>query len=309
MLADKIRILNFDDSLTKQNNLIQRFSPIITDLKKIAPACRHWMSKKVAQKLKGLLDPEVKNTITFLGSGDFHHISELLIEQFQIPLGVVVFDHHPDWDTLPPRLSCGSWVNRILERRSVLKVILLGVSSDDISPPGITTANLNSLRGNRVEIYPYFHRPTRVLFRNVPENISITLSRRLFYSDIYWQQLKDNNLRDFFSQLTTRIAMPQVYISIDKDCLKSAYSLTNWEEGRFELEELLIMLNLIKEKYDIVGLDITGDYSQVELRGTIKAFCSRLDHPKDYTAKDKSEALINSINEQTNIRILQALKN
>lgn len=308
MLAEQIRILNFDDSLTKQINLSQRFPTVITDLKKIAPACRHWMTKSAARQFKNLLDPQLKNNITFLGSGDFHHVSSLLIEQFQEPLSVIIFDHHPDWDSLPPKFGCGSWVSRILEKPNVLKVILLGISSDDISYPEIQTANLKSLKADRLEIYPYFHKPTRVLFREVPKNISIKLEQGLFYRNIHWRQLKNSNLADFFSQLITRLPTSQVYISIDKDCLKSAYSLTNWEEGNLELDEVLVMLKLIKQNLDIVGLDVTGDYSRAELKGAIKTFCYRLDHPKDYTAKGKPEALINSLNEQTNIRIIETLK-
>ena len=308
MLADAIRILNFDGSLSQQDNLIRQFQPVITDLKKIAPYCRHWMSAGTARKLKTPLDLRFKNSITFLGSGDFHHISSLLIEQFSMPLSVIVFDHHPDWDILPPKFGCGSWVSRILEKQNIVKVILLGTSSEDISWPGIQSANLASLKDNRMEIYPYSHGPTRVLFRKVPENISIKSKRGLCYSDIYWQELKNSNISDFFPQLIKRIATPQVYVSIDKDCLRSAYSLTNWEEGSFELEDLLTMLKLIRKNFDIVGLDITGDYSPAQALGKIKTLFSRLDHPQDYTAKGRPEALINSLNEHTNTAILQALK-
>jgi arginase family enzyme len=304
MLAEQIRIINFDDSLLKQNNLIQRFHPLVTDLKRIGPSCRHWMNKMTAQEIKNSLDPALRNTITFIGSGDFHHISNLLIGQFQESLSVIVFDHHPDWEILPPRLSCGSWVSRILERDNVLKVILFGVSSDDISNFWIQTGNLTALRQNRLEIYPYSHKPTRVLLRDVPKNISLHIRERLF-----WQEIKNNNSVAFFSQIINRIPNKSVYISIDKDCLRAGYSLSNWEEGFFELNDLLAILKSIKEKFDIVGLDITGDYSSVQINGRIKSFFTKLDHPKDYTAKDMPEALVSSVNEQTNLKIIELLKN
>lgn len=308
MLSGALRILNFDDSLIKQKRLLEQFHPTIINLTKFGPACRHWMDKKTAGKIGGFLDPELKNAITFLGSGDFHHVSSLLIEQFRSPLSVIIFDYHPDWDIMPPRLACGSWVNRILKMRNILKVILVGVSSSDISSFWVGSGNLNSLKDGRLEIYPYSHPPSKVLFRDVPENISVQVRRGLFYIDIHWQELKDKNLSDFFPQIIKRIPTQQVYISIDKDVLKSDYSLTNWEEGYFELDDLLIMLRIIKMRLDIVGLDITGDYSRMQLRNKIKAICANFDHPKNYTAKNKPETSIDSINEQTNISILESLK-
>jgi len=308
MLSDKIRVLNFDDSLVNQANLIECYRPAVIDLKEIGFRCRHWMDETTAAQIRGVLDPGSKNSVTFLGSGDFHHISSLLIDQFKDDLTVIVFDHHPDWDILPPKLGCGSWVTRILGKPNILKVILFGVSSDDISTFSIQSANIRALKAERLEIYPYFHRPTKVLFRNVPQNSSIQLRKGIFYHEIIWRQIKGNKVGDFFPRIINRIAAKKVYVSIDKDCLRSEYSLTNWEEGNLGLDELLRVLSLIKEKLDICGLDITGDYSRPKTQSRIKAIFSGLDHPKHYTAKDKPQALINSVNEQTNIKIIESLK-
>jgi arginase family enzyme len=302
-----VRILDFDSSLTKQQNLIQRFNPSITDLRQIGPHCRLWMNAATAAKIKRSLDPSLKASATFLGSGDFHHISSLLIRQFDEPVSVIIFDHHPDWDILPPKFGCGSWVSRILEMPNVRKVILLGVSSEDISGSGIKTANLAALKENRLEIYPYIHPPTKVFLRPVPENISFELRRHLLHRSIIWQELKNKNLNDFFSKVMQRLPTRKAYVSIDKDCLTSGYSLTNWEEGHFSLDELLLLLGLIREKLEIVGLDITGDYSPPCFTGKIKAIFSRLDHPGDYSAKGKTQETINTINEKTNIAILERL--
>lgn len=309
MLADKIRILDFDNSLIEQKNLINRFKPVISDLKKIAPICRHWMNEKSAGLIKEQFDPAFKNAITFLGSGDFHYISSVLIQQFKQPLSIIVFDHHPDWDILPPKFGCGSWVSRALEMENVKKVILLGISSDDISTISIQSGNLAALKNNRLEIYPYSHKPTKVFLRNVPENISLKQQRGFMHTRIHWQELKDKNLEVFFRKLLKRIPTREVYISIDKDCLNSKYSLTNWEEGSFDLSQLLLMLKLVKENLDIVGLDITGEYSKPEHRNKLRTLISRLDHPKNYTAKSKPANLVNSVNEQTNIKIIELLLN
>lgn len=309
MLNNKVRVLNFDNSVTRQNDFIARFHPVVVELQKIAPQARLWLNQTTEKEIKNLFSPELKNAITFLGSGDFHHISSLLAEQFTEPISVIVFDNHPDWDTLPPKTGCGSWISRILKKPNVQQVILLGISSDDISTFNIQTGNLASLKDSRLEIYPYAHAATRVFLRQVPVSRSIGLKKGIFNSNIYWQELKgQQDLAKFSRQIVAGLKTKQVYVSIDKDCLKPGYALTNWEEGSLELEELLTILKVIKEYTDIVGLDITGDYSKVNIKNRIKSFCSRLDHPKNFSAKNKPLTLVDSINAQTNIRILELLK-
>ncbi len=101
---------NFDGSLFRQTRLIERYRPDIIDLYGIGPSCRLWANKKTAAAIQAALQPQAQHAITFLGSGDFHHMSHLLVRQFAEPLTLIVFDFHPDWDILPPRLGCGSWV-------------------------------------------------------------------------------------------------------------------------------------------------------------------------------------------------------
>lgn len=309
MLDDSLRILNFDDSVVKQQKLISSRNTQILDLKDIGPSARIWLDKQTKDRIQERIRPSSKSSVTFLGSGDFHHITSLLVEQFQEPISVIIFDHHPDWDILPPRIGCGSWVNRVLDRKNVLKVVLMGVSSEDISSFWVQTGNLNSLKSDRVEIYPYAHNPTKVLLKNIPQNISFQTKKGLFLREIFWNELKNNDLPGFFTKIIKRLPEKKVYVSIDKDCLRSDYSLTNWEEGNLGLDELLGMLKLIRENLDIVGLDITGDYSEPKVSGKIKEISSRIDHPKDYSAKGADSGFINSVNEQTNIKISELLKN
>lgn len=290
-MAYPIRVLDLDHSLSPQKNLFSRFHPYITDLTRLGPWCRLWAGKKQAQELRTVLQKFPAQAIAFLGSGDFHHISRLLIERFSDSLSVIIFDHHPDWDILVPKFACGSWVSRILEMPNIKKVILVGVASDDIGERSIYTGNLKALKHNRLEIYPYSRKATGIIFNR----------------KIQWQQLNGNDLNDFFLEITKRIPTEKVYISIDKDCLNSEFALTNWEEGALKLGELELMLKLVKEKFDILGADITGEYSPVILKGWLKNFCSRLDHPKDYSAKGRPQELIDQVNESTNIRLLEAL--
>jgi hypothetical protein len=307
MLSGRVRILDFDRSLALQEQLLRRFNPDIIDLTGIGPHCRLWAARKDAEKIRALLNPKQRNAITFLGSGDFHHISGLLIKQFSEPINLIVFDFHPDWDILPPRLGCGSWVTNALTNSNIKKVILLGASSADISGMGIQTANLSSLAGRRVEIYPYAHKPTPVLFRDVPQDGSLKIRKFFWGREIIWKELKGLDLGDFCASLAEGLPVKQTYISIDKDCLREEYALTNWDQGQISLDELLIMLKVFRQSLDVVGVDVTGDYSLPSFKSRIKGFFSRLDHPKDIAARRINPQLLNLVNQSTNIKILEAL--
>ncbi len=303
-----VRILDFDGSLIRQKNLLGRHRPSVVGLADLGPAARLWAGKKTAAAIQGRLDPAAKHAITFLGSGDFHHVSSLLLRQFEEPLTLIVFDFHPDWDILPPRLGCGSWVSRALEQPNVSKVLLLGPSSDDLASPAIHTGNLQALKNRRLEVYPYAHAPTRVMFRSVPANPSITLRHRGPATDIVWTPLRGKRLQPFTEEVLQRCGAKKAYVSIDKDCLRAAHALTNWEEGCLGLDELLLMLRVIRENMEIVGLDIAGEYSVPVLAARFKSLCSRLDHPAAFSAAAKPEARIDSVNEQTNLELLNLLR-
>ncbi len=308
MLSGQVRILNFDETVARQEELIRQYHPVVVDLKDLGPSVRLWSDRKNADKVLDRLNPELKNAVTFIGSGDFHHISSLLIGQFQEPLTVIVFDHHPDWDVLPPRLGCGSWVSEILRRPNVEKVVLLGISSDDISSYSVQTGNLDALRHDRVEIYPYSHGPTHTIFKKIPlDNVSVRVEEGVLRSRIDWQELKGRDLSAFFFDLLGRIETKNVYVSLDKDCLRSEWSLTNWEEGCFAFSEVELLLKLIRENLDIVGFDVVGDYSLPVMDGRIKTFLARLDHPRQFSAAGHDGSNIQAVNEKLNLGILCAL--
>jgi len=307
MLNKSIRILNLDDSIIKQKKLFLQYQARIIDLERKGSSARLWMKGALKKSISERLHPEDKNSITFAGSGDFHHLSSILTRQFQEPFSLIVFDYHPDWDIFPPRYGCGSWVSEALRNRFILKCLLIGVSSSDISTWSIQSGNFSLLKGSRLEIYPYIHAPTRVFLERIPENNSFKTEGNFFSSRIFWSQLKDKNIPEFFLSLVQSLSVKSVYISLDKDCLKSEVSLTNWEEGKFSLDELLIMLKIIKDNCEIIGMDICGDYSKPSFANKFKAIISCLDHPKNVAAQKLPESVATSVNETTNLKILEAL--
>ncbi|MDD5477431.1 MAG: hypothetical protein PHG87_04415 [Candidatus Omnitrophica bacterium] len=304
MLDKRIRVLNFDNSVITQLKLLSRYPAEIIDFTSFSSSARLYFSRGLRQKILDLFSPREKKYPTFLGSGDFHHISEILISQIDEPACLIVFDFHPDWDIFPPRFACGSWVSAALKNKNISKCILIGACSADLSSPALQTANLGGLAGNRLEIYPYRHEPSRVYFRRVAPNRSITVQKGIFSNKIIWHQLEQEDLAVFTLELIKRLPARKVYISVDKDCLKKDFALTNWEEGFLRLDQLLTMLKLMRENLDLIGLDVAGDYSVPVILNKVKAIISKLDHPREVAAKNYPADLISSLNEQTNLAIL-----
>jgi len=304
MLHNAIRILNFDNSITSQAGLLSSFQHQIIELSSLAGGLRLFGNDKTERLLVERIRGTDNCAPTFLGSGDFHHVSQVLINCQPEIRSVIVFDFHPDWDILPPHFGCGSWVSRLLKNKNIEKCVLIGVSSNDLSSFALQSADLSALKDNRLEIYPWRHNPSRVCFREVPSNISLRTKNWFFSKKIYWEQLENINLDYFINQLIKRLPEGKVYISIDKDCLSRPYALTNWEEGFLQLDQLLFFLNKLKV-LDIAGLDITGDYSQLKFPSRFKAILSRLDHPGVKTPICEESARL--INQETNLKILKTL--
>lgn len=273
MLTRCTRVLDFDGSVPAQTAHGLPAPEVIVDCTDLGPAARLWASAAQRAEVRRRLQPAQRSCPTFIGSGDFHHISALLLEQFGEPLTVVVFDHHPDWERLPPRYGCGAWINRALELPQVRQILHVGAGSGDLNFPAAFTGNRAAVREGRLRL-------------------------------LTWSELASDPDAGFAAALA-RINPGSVYVSVDKDCLRSAFALTNWEEGKLELDFLLRCLQRIRTAHDIAGFDVTGEYSPVHIRSRFKAWCARFDHPRDYTASNREPNEILRLNAATNLRILR----
>ncbi len=324
-----VRVLDFDGSIPRQKNLLAQHHPEIVDCTDIGPRARFWMGPKVRGILQDRISGSPSHATTLLGSGDFHQVCPLLLEIIPEPVSLLVFDNHPDWDILPPRLHCGSWITEALKNKNILRIVLLGVSSRDISSLAIQTGNLEALRGDRLEIYPWTQSPTRVWFRQVPSNHSIRVERGILSDRIVWTSFRERDPVRFMAGVIERLPAKNVYCSIDKDCLTREHAITNWEEGKMALDDLAAMLSVVRKECNIVGTDICGDYSPIRVAGALKKLCSQIDHPRHPSLRgirhrfnggqrscksaDASVAdnlvweTATRINEQTNLRLLNVL--
>ena len=73
------------------------------------------------------------------------------------------------------------------------------------------------------------------------------------------------NWRDQFEKFASELIGSNIYITIDLDCLAPDYSCTNWESGRFDLDDVRWGLEMLRHHAHILGGDMCGAYSAAGL--------------------------------------------
>lgn len=196
------------------------------------------------------------------GSGDFHHLTALWVRPVAEPFVLVSFDNHPDWDVRPPRWSCGGWVNRALELPQVQKIAVWGCGNFECWWPGRLFGNRRAEREGRLEIHPWADgRP-----RSDQARHGVILRAD-------WQES--------FAEFVRALDGSNLYVTIDLDCLRADEAVTNWESGRFTLEDIAWALTQLRvSESKIVGGDICGAFSPPEYARRKQRFAATIDHPK-----------------------------
>jgi arginase family enzyme len=203
-----------------------------------------------------------KEPFVLFGSGDFHHLTALWVRQVAEPFVVVSFDNHPDWDVRPPRWGCGGWVNRALELPSVKKVSVWGCGSFECWWPRRLFGNRRAEREGRLEVHPWADgRPPSV------QNRGGAILR--------------GNWRERFAKFVEALGGSNLYITIDLDCLRAEEAVTNWESGRFTVEDVAWALTQLRASgANIAGGDICGAFSPPVYARRKQRFAAEMDHPK-----------------------------
>jgi len=76
------------------------------------------------------------------------------------------------------------------------------------------------------------------------------------------------------------LAGSTVYVTIDLDCLRPEEAVTNWESGRFTVDDVSWALKELRTKTTIVAGDICGAYSPPKYARAKQRFAAEMDHPK-----------------------------
>lgn len=283
-------ILNFDQSVGEIKNAK------IIDVTQWQDTIRFGCSEKKFCQFKAELQqslPEHYGTV-LMGSGDYHHISLLLIERLakqysaDNPIQVIVFDNHPDNMRYLFGIHCGSWVSYVASLPFVSHVHVLGITSHDIG--------LSHFWENRWK--PLFQK--KLTYWSLDVNVS--WAKKIGLGQAFRHFSTPDDLIASFLSEQYHSAEP-VYLSIDKDVLSEKVIHTNWDQGQLQTYHLLDTITSLKQR--IVASDITGELSIWQPSNWFKRLLSSLDKQPAIDADN----LINwqQAQHQLNLTLLKAL--
>ena len=234
--------------------------------------CRKAVLHDLGRELAPALDTQPP--VVFLGSGDYHHVSYLLIERLRslnARIQVVVFDNHPDNMRYPFGIHCGSWVWHVSRLPFVARVHVVGITSTDVEAGRLWENHLTALYSGKVAYY--------CVQRN------LRAMRRLGIRHAYTFPSVAALLEQLFATLA---ATPEpVYLSIDKDVLASDVVQTNWDQGVMRLEELATAIRWLQGR--ILASDVVGEVSTYRYRSLFKRLLSGLDRQPEIPVQTLDE--------------------
>jgi hypothetical protein len=207
------------------------------------------------------------------GSGDFHHLTAIFVRQIKEPFAILSFDNHPDWDIRPPHWACGAWVNRALENPMIEQVAVWGCGSFECHFPWRLLGNRSACRADRLWVAPWQSEG-----KNFPS---------------WLHPVSSANWRAAFAQFVDSIRTPALYVTVDLDSLVASDAVTNWENGRFTVPDLVWAIGLLRQKVRIVGGDLCGAFSPMRYGSRFQALAGRFDHPRPRSVSEEERRSIN----------------
>jgi arginase family enzyme len=216
------------------------------------------------------------------GSGDFHHLTALWLRRITEPFVLVSFDNHPDWDIRPPRWCCGGWLNRALEHPHLRKIFVWGCGNFECWWPGRIFGNRRAEREGRLEVHPWAD--GRSLSDQARPGVILSA-----------------NWRERFMESARELGVSKLYVTIDLDCLRVEEAVTNWENGRFSVDDVAWAISQLRASgARILAGDICGAYSPPVYARRKQRFAAKMDHPR-LAAQDLG------MTRKTNLRAFETL--
>lgn len=295
--------LRLDDALDDQRDFARAAESQggrSLDARDLGPAMRLWSPASRLADLRSRLvrdlPPAERADLVFAGSGDFHHVSPLLIERALASAGgpatVIHLDNHPDWMTCARGRHCGSWVGEAARLPGVAKVITIGVCSPDIGRARAHQGDIGLLEAGRLELYAW----------RAPEGeAEVVLNGRA------WPTVAALGEAAFLDLLDRRIDTRQVYVTLDKDVLAGDEAVSNWDQGQASLAFVLAVLDRVAAGREMIGADVVGDWSRPVYGGTPgRAWTKRVEAYLDQPRHAPDAAIARRINEPANLKLLDA---
>jgi arginase family enzyme len=283
-LFETTLVLDFDGSVSLPKEIPR------LDLRDYEEMVRYYLSFGDMTSLGGSIKEAVeRHRVFFLGNGDFHHVSYLLIEHMPYEgLHVVVFDNHPDNMFFPAGIHCGSWVYHASKLPNVSNISVFGIASKDIRGFNMLQNSFSVIRSGKVKYYCLA--PVSKLMRLLSGNaIDDIRASQKSVAEILKEEVQKKRAL--------------VYLSIDKDVLSGETLRTGWDQGQMQENELLGCIEEIA--HSVIAADIVGDLSSYNYKSRLKKIMRMIDGYEQMPINIEKEQLKHR---ELNMKILSLLK-
>ena len=313
----RLNLLHLDDAFLGQSRFRAEAAVLGAhdiDLQDLGPHVRLWGTSADLERVRARLVSLMNDLdgdeplVSWMGSGDFHHVSALLISHLseirKVPLTVVQFDNHPDWVANRGGIHCGSWVRHMLDQGTAQRVISIGMTSADLSWPELKGAGLAHVAAGRLVAFPVAPAHS-IVFGQYGSGPGHRQSGRR----VMWTGTSPDVNLESTARILSVIETDAIYVTIDKDVLMADDADTNWDQGQMRLTGLLAWLRQLAAKHKIIGLDVIGDRSKTRFGGPLLSqFLKRSEVLIDQPWRGGRGQLGVEVNEQTNLAILAAVR-
>lgn len=173
----------------------------------------------VLEEIEKRLPIHQRDYLYYLGNGNYHYLTLVLLSRLSEPFTLITFDHHNDAGDFPflEMTSCGSWIQTAVDRVPLMeRVIIIGADSQN---------------GKKTK-----------------ENYS----NQLFF-------VSDTKVPENLQEISLLIKTKNIYMSIDRDYLSKEVVQTNWDQGDNQLSDLLKAIRFLANHHTLVGADVCGD--------------------------------------------------
>lgn len=266
----KVVVLDTDGSVKRQG-LERHFETGVVGLTDLRNSLQFYADSHGLMECARRLGPYASHYPNFymLGSGDFHHLTLLILEMLATPFLLIIFDNHTDCSFLFPKFHCGNWMYHAARLPNCRKVIHIG-STEGCGPVARQMGLSTLVRTGSVSMMPGAE-----------------------CGETAWRERLASLLED------PALKGVPVYVSIDKDVLKGAESPGDWDNGVMEAAVLKGMLHMIAGRFSFAGADITGEFGgrfHYKFK-PVKNILSAMEHPaqskKDTSAADSRQKALN----------------
>ena len=294
-----VRILDLDGGLVRQRQL-HDLAESCLGLRDWGPRLRlacSWSSfarfeDDLARLLGGARDH--RPHLTFVGSGDYHHVSLALARRLVLPCNLLVLDKHPDWMRRIPFLHCGTWLYHAARLPLVRRIFHVG-GELDFDNGYRWLAPWPMLRSGKIVVIPAVRR-----FGAGWQSIPHTPLRAR--PDL---PAPHERIADLLGAWRDELEALPLYVSLDRDVLRADQAAVNWDSGHLEAEELLSVLKaFLGASAGLAGMDVVGDWSEVGLAGLGRRALHWTEHPRLEIDAERATAL----NERLNLALVALVR-